>query len=226
MHRILCILIVLAMLQPKECHAANDVEESLAYLFLTAAAIGLIGIGTYAVVYVARNGEELSEGRNDRFGLVESGITSSYGSSYAAGLFAGENRLLVGRYSQHLSPNRGIDFKSYELGYRHYFKVFFGEVGYFQARHKQIFSDKFSDNQWHQYRFDTYETNGGFISVGLSAQFWRFSLGVRGTHHRGLSTQTIETFENTVDPGKRLRDDARNEYRSRRTVYLDLGFAL
>ncbi|HYX34678.1 MAG TPA: hypothetical protein VE954_16390 [Oligoflexus sp.] len=215
--------------QPR-LHQANP-NEALAYMAMAAAAYGLAYLTISSVAYVIRNGDKYSDSRKSRYGLVEGGIAGSYGSSYTAGTFLSDNSVLLGRYTQHLSPNRDIDFKTYEIGYRHYYEVLFGEVGLFKARRRQYESQyprraDVDKGYMDSYYFDGYETDGTFMSLGLSLQLWRISAALRGTYHYGLSTRAVESYENVFAASNRLKVDARDEFHRQRRVYLQLGLVL
>ncbi|HYX34693.1 MAG TPA: hypothetical protein VE954_16465 [Oligoflexus sp.] len=233
---IISVIIVMSMLVQPKVHAQSRIyqanpNETLAYLALAAAAYGLAYLTISSVAHVIRNGDDYSDSRKSRYGLVEGGITGSYGSSYAAGVFLSDNSLLLGRYTWHLSPNSDIDFKTYEIGYRHYYEVLFGEIGLFKARHRQFEGQypRMGDSgraYMDSYYFDAHETDGAFMSFGLSLQFWRVSTALRATYHYGLSTRTVETYGNDFDVSNRLKVDARDEFHRQRRVYLELGLVL
>lgn len=185
-------------------------------LLLVFATVVIVATPIIMVGLLVENREKISEDRKGKYGLFEGGMGSNYGRTYSLGAFLNDDSLIVGRYASNIEPDAERDYKSYEVGYRHYYQAFFGEVGLFHALHRDADT----------YRFDAYKTDGAFASLGMAAQFWRLTLGIRAIYYKGLSTHSRKTFENSFDVGERRIKEARDRFNERKVILFEGGVAI
>lgn len=233
MRPIVCRAIMLFSLLHQTAQASSQTArespdgETTGAVLLVSSGLGLLVYYLYKPISSAlAHANELADNRKNKFVLLEIGKANEYGTSYSAGAFLNSNQLLLGRLSQHLSPDRNINFKCGEFGYRHYISAWHAEIGLFNAIHHLSQNFYKLNNTSPEYRFDSYETRGGFVSIGASLMISQVSLGFRGTIHKGFFTQILQTYENQINPSDSSKQEARDQYKLRGTGYLELGFAM
>jgi len=223
MRQWICVGLLVSILLPSkawaDAHEARGVDPLSALIglaFLTSIPVGIWALAHYS--------EKLSESRQDKYFLLERGERPDFGRSYTVGGFLSSDQLLLGRYSQTSDATVKLKFKTFEGGYRHYLSILFGEIGAFHANHHINDISRDSRGVSYPYQSNTYETEGVYAALGVSAHFLNFSGGIRCIGYEGLSKRTIKIQENRgIVPES--AEHAEDEFKLKHACYLDVGLA-
>jgi hypothetical protein len=224
--KIIAGLVLVSLLSPREAHAKDDLLETILMVLAVGAWAGLL-VGTYKTYTILDEHKvELSEDRADHSMALEYGFARATADSIGLGYYLSESQLIHARYNRSTNPDPDYVFKGYEIGYRHYLKLLYGELNLFSFSHQSRDESVPAPGGGRvPYYYSAYETTGVSATLGLNLQYGPISFGARTTYHRGIHIRPTTFPDNVVGMSEKALEEDQKTYRKQIDNYLQVGFS-